>query len=143
MGGEESGVSEKTVNVFLEAAYFDPLRTAATGRKLGVLSDARYRFERGADPEFTRAGSEFGTEMILELCGGEPSELVIAGHAPDTKRSYLLRRGRVARLGGVEIPEARQKAILTALGFAVTETPDGLSCAVPSWRPDIHAQRLE
>lgn len=140
MGGEESGVSEKTVNVFLEAAYFDPLRTAATGRKLGVLSDARYRFERGVDAAFTQTGAELGTEMILQLCGGEPSELVVAGHVPDTQRSYLLRRRRVANLGGVEVSEAQQKEILTALGFEVTEKPDGLSCAVPSWRPDVHGE---
>jgi phenylalanyl-tRNA synthetase beta chain len=140
MGGEESGVSDKTVNVFLESAYFDALRTAATGRKLGVQSDARYRFERGVDPAFTQTGAELGTEMILELCGGEPSELVVAGHVPDTQRSYLLRRRRVANLGGVEVSEAQQKEILTALGFEVTEKPDGLLCAVPSWRPDVHGE---
>lgn len=140
MGGEESGVSEKTVNVFLEAAYFDPVRTAATGRKLAIQSDARYRFERGVDPAFTQAGIEFGTEMILELCGGEASELVIAGRVPDTSRSFLLRRGRVASLGGIEVSEARQKEILTALGFDVLEKPDGLQCGVPSWRPDIHGE---
>lgn len=140
MGGEATGCSEKTVNVFLEAAYFDPLRTAATGRKLAIQSDARYRFERGADPAFTQPGIELGSEMILELCGGEPSEVVIAGRVPDTARSYLLRRGRVAGLGGVEISQARQTEILTALGFGVSEKPDGLSCAVPSWRPDVHGE---
>jgi phenylalanyl-tRNA synthetase beta chain len=140
IGGSDSGCSDQTVNVFLEAAYFDPLRTAATGRKLGVQSDARYRFERGADPAFTQNGIELGTQMILELCGGEPSELVIAGRVPDTSRSYLLRRGRVAGLGGVEVSEPRQKEILTALGFEVTEKPDGLLCAVPSWRPDVHGE---
>jgi phenylalanyl-tRNA synthetase beta chain len=140
IGGEESGCSEKTVNVFLESAYFDALRTAATGRKLGVQSDARYRFERGVDPAFTQTGAELGTQMILELCGGEASELVIAGRVPDTSRSYLLRRGRVAALGGVEVSQARQTEILTALGFGVTEKPDGLMCAVPSWRPDVHGE---
>ncbi len=140
MGGEESGVSEKTVNVFLESAYFDALRTAATGRKLAIQSDARYRFERGVDPTFTQTGAELGSEMILKLCGGEPSELVIAGRAPDTQRSYLLRRGRVAGLGGVEVSEARQNEILSALGFTVMEKPDGLSCAVPPWRPDVHGE---
>jgi phenylalanyl-tRNA synthetase beta chain len=140
IGGSDSGCSDKTVNVFLEAAYFDPLRTAATGRKLGVQSDARYRFERGADPAFTQPGIELGTQMILDLCGGEPSELVIAGRVPDTSRSYLLRRGRVAALGGIEVSEARQKEILTALGFSVTDKSDGLLCAVPSWRPDIHGE---
>ena len=140
MGGADSGCSDVTVNVFLEAAYFDPLRTAATGRKLGVQSDARYRFERGADPAFTQTGIELGTQMILELCGGEPSELVIAGRVPDTARTFMLRRGRVASLGGVEVSQPRQKEILTALGFDVTEKPDGLLCAVPSWRPDVHGE---
>ncbi|WP_119388628.1 phenylalanine--tRNA ligase subunit beta [Taklimakanibacter lacteus] len=140
MGGEDSGCSDRTVNVFLESAYFDALRTAATGRKLGVQSDARYRFERGVDPSFTQTGAELGTRMILDLCGGEPSELVIAGRAPDTARSYLLRRGRVASLGGVEVSQARQAEILTALGFGVIEKVDGLLCAVPPWRPDVHGE---
>ena len=82
IGGEHSGCSETTTNVFLEAAYFDPLRTAATGRKLGVISDARYRFERGVDPAFTQVGAEIATQMILDLCGGEASHLVIAGQGP-------------------------------------------------------------
>ena len=90
IGGEPSGCSETTTNVFLEAAYFDPLRTAATGRKLGVISDARYRFERGVDPAFTQVGAEIATQMILELCGGAASHLVIAGKAPLKPRTYHL-----------------------------------------------------
>ena len=86
IGGEHSGCSDETVNVFLEAAYFDPLRTAATGRKLGINSDARYRFERGVDPAFTPVGAEIATRMILDLCGGEASTLVMAGAVPDTAR---------------------------------------------------------
>ena len=140
IGGADSGCSDVTRNVFLEAAYFDPLRTATTGRKLGVQTDARYRFERGADPAFTQSGVELGTEMILELCGGEPSEIVVAGRVPDTSRSYLLRRGRVAGLGGVEVSQPRQREILTALGFSLTEKLDGLLCGVPPWRPDIHGE---
>jgi phenylalanyl-tRNA synthetase beta chain len=140
IGGSDSGCSNSTVNVFLEAAYFDPVRTAATGRKLGIQSDARYRFERGADPAFTQTGIELGSQMILDLCGGEPSELVIAGRVPDTSRSYLLRRGRVASLGGVEVSEAQQREILTHLGFDVIEKPDGLLCFVPPWRPDVQGE---
>jgi len=140
IGGSDSGCSNTTVNVFLEAAYFDPVRTAATGRKLGIQSDARYRFERGADPAFTQNGIELGTQMILDLCGGEPSELVIAGRVPDTSRSYLLRRGRVASLGGIEVSEAQQREILTHLGFDVIEKSDGLMCFVPSWRPDVQGE---
>ncbi|MGE3831728.1 MAG: phenylalanine--tRNA ligase subunit beta [Parvibaculaceae bacterium] len=137
IGGEATGVSDETVNVFLEAAYFDPLRTAATGRRLGIQSDARYRFERGVDPAFTHAGAEIGSRMILDLCGGEASELVIAGQVPEWERSYTLRRYRVKTLGGIDVPLAEQKQILKDLGFAVAETVEGLHCAVPPWRPDI------
>jgi phenylalanyl-tRNA synthetase beta chain len=140
IGGERAGCSEETVNVFLEAAYFDPLRTAATGRKLGIISDARYRNERGIDPAFTETGAEIASRMILELCGGEASTLVIAGKVPDTARSYVLRKDRVKSLGGIDVPLTEQKRILTALGFGVTETQAGLQCAVPPWRPDVHGE---
>ncbi len=140
IGGEHAGCSAETVNVFLEAAYFDPLRTAATGRKLGVNSDARYRNERGIDPAFTETGAEIASRMILDLCGGEASTLVVAGKVPDTARSYLLRKDRVKSLGGVDVPLAEQMRILVALGFGVTETAAGLQCAVPSWRPDVHGE---
>jgi phenylalanyl-tRNA synthetase beta chain len=140
IGGEPSGCSESTVDVFLEAAWFDPLRTAATGRKLGVNSDARYRFERGVDPAFTPVGSEIATAMILELCGGEASRPVIAGAVPETARSFSLRKSRVKSLGGLDVEPARQKAILAALGFTVSETAEAFSCAVPSWRPDINGE---
>ncbi len=86
IGGEVSGCDETTTEVFIEAAYFDPVRTAATGRKLDIITDARYRFERGVDPAFVEAGAQFATQMIIDLCGGEPSELVIAGAAPSEQR---------------------------------------------------------
>ncbi len=140
IGGIASGCTEETVNVFLEAAYFDPLRTAATGRKLGINSDARYRFERGVDPAFTPVGAEIATRMILDLCGGEASHLVIAGQVPNTARIYSLRKTRVASLAGADIPVTQQKAILTALGYGVNEMAETLDCAVPSWRPDIHGE---
>ena len=140
IGGEASGCSEATTEVFLEAAYFDPLRTAATGRKLGIVSDARYRFERGVDPDFTQTGAEIATRLILDLCGGEASHLIIAGVVPDTARSYTLSASRVKALGGADIPLAEQVGILADLGFGVKETKDGLSCAVPSWRPDVHSE---
>jgi phenylalanyl-tRNA synthetase beta chain len=137
MGGEASGCSETTTNVFLESAWFDPQGTAATGRKLSINSDARYRFERGVDPAFTQTGAELATRMILELCGGEASELVVAGHAPDTSRSYTLRKTRVKTLGGVDIPWTEQLRILADLGFTVSN--DG-ECSPPSWRPDIKGE---
>jgi phenylalanyl-tRNA synthetase beta chain len=140
MGGERSGCTEDTVNVFLEAALFDPVRTAATGRKLGIQSDARYRFERGVDPAFVISGAEIATAMILDLCGGTPSELVIAGQVPEVDRRYTLRPTRVKTLGGLDVPTERQVAILTALGFTVRETEAGLECRVPSFRPDIRGE---
>ena len=140
MGGEHSGCTGETTTVFLEAAYFDPIRTATTGRKLGIISDARYRFERGIDPAFTETGAEIATAMILEICGGEASELVRAGSVPDTRRSYTLRKERVRTLGGLDVPAAEQKRILEALGFGVTETADTFDCTVPSWRPDVHGE---
>jgi phenylalanyl-tRNA synthetase beta chain len=136
MGGMRSGVTEATTDVFVEAAWFDPGRTARTGRRLRINSDARYRFERGVDPAFTPWGIELATRMILELCGGEPSEVEIAGAVPDMRRSYRLDPERVARLVGMAIPEAEQVRILTALGFVV----DGREVAVPSWRPDIQGE---
>jgi phenylalanyl-tRNA synthetase beta chain len=140
MGGERSGCTGETVNVFLEAALFDPVRTATTGRKLQLQSDARYRFERGVDPSFVETGAEIGSRLILDLCGGETSHLVISGAAPDTTRNYTLRKERVRALGGIKVPLQEQKTILEGLGFAVTETDVGLDCSVPPWRPDVHGE---
>src|SRR6185437_8462765 len=119
--GESTGCGETTTDVFVEAALFDPVRTAATGRKLSLQSDARYRFERGLDPAFVAPGMEIATRLIMELCGGEPSELVVAGAVPDWRRSYRLRPARVATLGGVDLPAGTQRRILEALGFGVAE----------------------
>ena len=140
IGGIPSSCTETTTDVFLEAAYFDPVRTAATGRKLGINSDARYRFERGIDPAFTPTGAEIATQMILDLCGGEASHLVVAGKAPETKRAITLRRTRVKQLGGLDCPWADQLRILRALGFTVTDAAAGASCLVPSWRPDVNGE---
>jgi phenylalanyl-tRNA synthetase beta chain len=128
------------VNVFLEAALFDPLRTAATGRKLGISSDARYRFERGVDPAFVSTGAEIASRMVLDLCGGEASELVVAGKSPEVRRSYTLRKSRVKSLAGIDVPIPDQKRILLSLGFEVTDAVGGFSCKAPSWRPDIQGE---
>ena len=140
IGGARSGCSNETVNVFLEAAWFDPIRTATTGRKLGIHSDARFRFERGVDPAFVRPGAEIATRMILELCGGEASELVVAGTPPLRNASYRLRMDRVATLAGVDIPPEEQLRILGALGFEASGSGDAVGVRVPSWRPDIHGE---
>ncbi len=136
MGGEVSGVTEETVNVFLEAAYFDPVRTAYTGRALKINSDARYRFDRGIDPAWTPVGIEHATRMILDHAGGEASEVVIAGAVPDHSRAYKLDTDRVVSLVGMEIPAEEQRATLTALGFEL----DGDMASVPSWRPDVQGE---
>ncbi|KGB82046.1 phenylalanyl-tRNA synthetase subunit beta [Rhodovulum sp. NI22] len=133
MGGAATGCTEDTVNVFLEAAYFDPIRTAMTGRALKINSDARYRFERGIDPEWTPAGMEQATRMIMDLCGGEASEVVVAGHMPDVSRAYRLDTDRVQSLVGMEIDADEQRSTLTALGFRL----EGDMAHVPSWRPDV------
>jgi len=136
MGGLHSGVTEDTTSVFLEAAYFDTVRTALTGRALKINSDARYRNERGIDPEFTPHGLEAATQMILDLCGGEASNVVIAGKIPDHSRTYKLEPARVQSLVGMDIPEAEQRQTLTRLGFRL----EGSLAHVPSWRPDVQGQ---
>ncbi len=104
MGGEETGCTEGTVNVFVESAYFDPASIAATGRKLGIVSDARYRFERGVDPEFVVPGLELATKLILEFCGGEPGETVVAGAVPEWRRQIAFTASDVTRLSGLDLP---------------------------------------
>ncbi|MFM7404659.1 MAG: phenylalanine--tRNA ligase subunit beta, partial [Erythrobacter sp.] len=119
MGGEHSGVSEGTTDVLLEIAYFDPARIGATGRKLGLSSDARTRFERGVDPEFLDAGLDLLTGLIVDLAGGIPSEVIRAGAPPSTAKMVAFDSGLTTRLGGVDVPEAEQQRILESLGFAV------------------------
>lgn len=133
MGGEETGCTEETVNVFLESAFWDHVQIALTGRALKINSDARYRFERGVDPEYTREGLEHATQMILDICGGEASNVVEAGKAPNHARAYKLNAERVQSLVGMDIPESEQRQTLTRLGFRL----EGEMAHVPSWRPDI------
>ncbi|TNE42016.1 MAG: phenylalanine--tRNA ligase subunit beta [Alphaproteobacteria bacterium] len=140
MGGEESGCTDETVNVFIEAALFDPVRTAMTGRKLGIESDARYRFERGVDPAFVESGMEIATRLVLELCGGEPSNMVSAGDGPDWHKSVTLRKSRVKDLGGVDVPVSEMRDILDKLGFAPEEDGETIRVSVPSWRMDVDGE---
>lgn len=140
MGGKVSGCDEGTTDVFIEAAYFDPVRTASTGRKLKINSDARFRFERGIDPAFAPEAMEIATKLVLDLCGGEPSNVVIAGAVPDTARSYPLRHNRVETLVGMAVDVAEQKRVLEALGFGVSDAGDAFDVAVPSWRPDVKGE---
>lgn len=140
MGGEHSGCSESTTEVFVECAWFDPVRTAQTGRKLGIHSDARHRFERGVDPAFLHDGMELATQMILELCGGEPSNVEIAGDEPDWARRISYRPSRLLGLVGFDLPAERQATLLRALGFGVSDDNERLRIDVPSWRPDIDGE---
>ncbi len=133
IGGEATGVTADTVDVFLEAAVWNTLSIAATGRQLKVNSDARYRNERGIDPEFNASAIELATQMILDLCGGEASHVVTAGAVPDTGRAYKLDTDRVQSLVGMEISADEQRRTLEALGFAIK----GDMAHVPSWRPDV------
>ncbi|MBI3197928.1 MAG: phenylalanine--tRNA ligase subunit beta [Rhodospirillales bacterium] len=136
MGGEDTGVRDDTTEVFLEAAYFQPIGIAASGRKLGILSDARYRNERGIDPESCVWGAEVATRLILELCGGEASEIGSSGVMPVWQRAFDLRKDRVKNLTGIDVPAADTTAILDKLGFTVSGNGPW-TAAVPSWRPDI------
>ncbi|NUH66637.1 phenylalanine--tRNA ligase subunit beta [Sulfitobacter sp. S0837] len=136
MGGEATGVTEDTVNVFVESAYWDPVQIAYAGRALKINSDARYRFERGVDPAWTPYGIEHATRMILDHAGGEASEVVVAGQVPDTRRAYKLDAAKVQSLVGMTIPESDQRQTLTALGFQL----DGDMAQVPSWRPDVQGE---
>jgi len=134
MGGEDSGVSEATSDVLLEIAYFDPAQIGMTGRKLGLASDARTRFERGVDPAFLDDGLEMLTALILEICGGEASEVVRAGSPPSEPKQVSYDPALAERLGGVAVPESEQKRILEALGFEVDTSglPDAGSGGDPA-----------
>jgi phenylalanyl-tRNA synthetase beta chain len=121
----------------LESALFDPVRTARTGRTLGIISDARYRFERGVDPEFVIPGLELATRLILDLCGGEPSDIVVAGAPPKWQRTIPFASAEVKRLAGLDLPSTVIVRILTNLGFAVKGS-DVLEVTPPSWRSDVH-----
>jgi phenylalanyl-tRNA synthetase beta chain len=138
LGGEETGCTEATTNVLIECAYFDPLRTAATGRKAGVQSDARYRFERGVDPGFILPGLDLATSLMLEVAGGKPSRSKVAGAPPEAGRIVDFDMGRVEKLGGLALPEKQIRATLTALGFAIEGKSPKVKVGVPSWRPDVH-----
>jgi len=134
MGGEHSGVTEGTTDVMLEIAYFTPENIARTGQKLGLTSDARTRFERGVDPAFLANGLDILTGLILDICGGEASEAIDVGAPPVEDRTVPFVAERAFALGGVEVPEDRQRNILESLGFEFT---DATSVRVPTWRRDV------
>jgi phenylalanyl-tRNA synthetase beta chain len=136
MGGEHSGCSEATTDVLLEVAYFDPAGIARTGQALALTSDARSRFERGVDPGFLDTGIDLLTALIVEICGGEPSQVVRAGTPPLAEKLVAYDPALAGRLGGIDVAQEEQRRILGSLGFGVSG--EGLwRVAVPGWRPDI------
>ncbi|MGX1740902.1 phenylalanine--tRNA ligase subunit beta [Bosea sp. NPDC055353] len=137
MGGEASGSSEATTDVLIESALWDPLNTARSGRALGINSDARYRFERGVDPDFTRPGLDLATALVIDLCGGEASEVEFVGDLPDSPGAIDFPWSEVKRLTGLELPQAEMKLALTSLGFHVSGAGDRAKVAPPSWRADV------
>ena len=137
IGGEETGVTEATTNVFIESAYFDPRRTARTGRRLGIQSDARFRFERGVDPDFVVPGLEFATDLVLQICGGAPSKITVAGRPPKPNKPFKFDLALVKRLSGLDLGASEIKRQLGALGITFDGKGKQLKATPPSWRPDL------
>ena len=140
MGGEASGCDEGTTDVLIESALWDPRNIARTGRQLGIVTDARYRFERGVDPAFALPGLDLATRMVLDICGGSPSQATIAGEVPETEHVIDFPWTEVRRLAGIELSRAEKKVTLEALGFHVAGTGDRVKVLAPSWRPDIEGK---
>lgn len=140
MGGEETGCSETTTDVLIESALWVPENIAQTGRKLGINTDARYRFERGVDPAFMLPGLELATRMVMELCGGTPSEVLVAGEVEIPERVIDFPLSEVRRLAGLDLPPVEIRRLLGRLGFFVAGQGDAVKVAVPSWRPDIEGK---
>jgi len=138
IGGESSACTDETTNVFIESAYFDPVRTASTGRKAGVQTDARYRFERGVDPAYVVPGLDYATDLILKLAGGKPSKRSVAGTPPEGRMAIAFDFRRVARLTGLTVDDAVSRKVLTDLGFEVEGKGPEVQVTRPSWRPDVH-----
>jgi phenylalanyl-tRNA synthetase beta chain len=140
MGGEASGCSETTTDVLIESALWNEINIAHTGRRLGINSDARYRFERGVDPAFMVPGLEMATRLVTEICGGTPSEIVVAGKSFPDDRVIDFPQSEVKRLAGIDVPLVEMKRILTHLGFMLAGTGAVVKVAVPSWRSDVHGK---
>ena len=137
MGGDETGCTPSTVNVLLESALFDPVNTAKTGRQLSILSDARYRFERGVDPNSVEAGIDLASQLIIEICGGELNETTIAGKIPIINKTISLSIERLKKRLGIDIDEKETQVILKNLGIKTTKKDNDILCEIPSWRQDI------
>jgi phenylalanyl-tRNA synthetase beta chain len=137
MGGEASGCSEDTTDVLIESALWNEINIAQTGRRLGINSDARYRFERGVDPVFMVPGLELATKLVMELCGGAPSESIVVGKPYGDDRIIDFPIAEVKRLAAIDVPFPEMRRILTHLGFMVAGSGPVVKVAVPSWRSDV------
>jgi len=137
MGGEHSGCDENTVDVLIESALWDPMNIAKSGRSHGIITDARYRFERGVDPEYMVPGLERATELVLELCGGTAAKTDVVGYKGYDAKIVDFPFSEVKRLTGLEVSSDESVDILTRLGFKVSGSGERVSVAVPSWRPDV------
>jgi phenylalanyl-tRNA synthetase beta chain len=140
MGGEASGCDETTTDVLIESALWNEINIAQTGRKLGINSDARYRFERGVDPAFMVPGLELATRMVMEICGGTPSENIVVGNAHGEDRVIDFPITEVKRLAGIDVPLPHIRSILTRLGFMLAGSGPVIKVAIPSWRSDIQGK---
>jgi phenylalanyl-tRNA synthetase beta chain len=140
MGGEASGCSETTTDVLIESALWNEINIAQSGRKLGINSDARYRFERGVDPAFMLPGLELATRMVLDLCGGTPSAVTVAGKVEPPERIIDFPPSELKRLSGLGVPLPEMRRPLERLGFFVAGQGERVKVAVPSWRPDIEGK---
>ncbi|WP_316189171.1 MULTISPECIES: phenylalanine--tRNA ligase subunit beta [unclassified Bradyrhizobium] len=140
MGGEASGCDETTTDVLIESALWNEINIAQTGRKLGINSDARYRFERGVDPAFMVPGLELATKLVLELCGGTPSDNVVVGNPFGDERVIDFPLTEVKRLAGIDVPLTEMRRILGHLGFMLAGSGPVVKIAVPSWRSDVHSK---
>lgn len=140
MGGAAKGCSEETQNVFLECALFAPNCIARTGRKFQIDSDSRYRYERWVDPKSNILGSDYATQMILDICGGEASEVIVAGNENCEERVAYLRPSRIKDLIGIDVAKDKIVEILNNLGFKTTEENGKIKAVSPTWRGDIEGE---
>ncbi len=140
MGGESSGVSRKTVNIFLESAHFNPLHIAGKARQYALHTDASHRFERGVDPELPVRAIERVSELLLAITGGQPGPVVVTEDCaalPDTHR-ILLRKARLTQQLRLALDEDYVTGILNRLGIKIEQvTEEGWYCLSPSWRFDL------
>lgn len=140
MGGEEKGCTEETKNVFLECALFCPECIARTGRRFQIDSDSRYRYERWVDPKSNVLGSDYATQMIVDICGGEVSEVMVEGSENCAERVAYLRPSRIKSLIGIDVPETKIVEILNNLGFVTSKEGDKIKAVSPTWRGDIEGE---